>query len=152
MSEVTIVAIVGALATIVVGVAASLAQIFGPAWRDARARAQTRLDEGEQLRYQRALELIESLSRHDIIKTGSSSRDVLLATAAMLATLRAGETKVAEYIQDRAHAVESSQARNPREIGRFSDRLFAYLRGDLSMDELKNSDSESKHAESADGI
>lgn len=133
ISEVALVAIVGASATVLVGLAAALAQVFGPAWRDSRMRRidleATRDDE----RFARAEQLLQSIAETKVSITGSAL-PFMNARARFVSTLRKGEGAVARYV-----AVESVYvAGRQREFfdgaqTTFAENLFGYLRGDVEL-------------------
>jgi len=132
-------ALIGAIPVAVVAVAGSVAQIWGPAWREERAERRRRDAEHDALRNQRALEYIEALSQ-DIGDYGLSPRDwemqVALARSRFVATLRPGEQAVDEYTERQILIYFRDPGNGGRAISAIASKLFAYLRGDIRAADL----------------
>lgn len=142
-------ALIGAIPVAVVAVAGSVAQIWGPAWREERAEKRRRDAEHDALRYQRALEFIEALSE-DIGEYSHTPREwdkqTALARARFVATLRPGEQVVDEYTERQSRIFHNFGNPGPA-INAISSKLFAYLRGDIKAADLTPRTREEEEAE-----
>lgn len=144
MSDVALVALISSTGTVLVALASVAASIWGAAWREARQRKVELEEAAKTLRYTRAMELVSAIAARDVGAAAvKNAWAVTEARARFIATLRPGES-AAEHFTRRmidvvAEGHPSSYARRqdrPRMLEVHSDRLFAWLRGEITASEL----------------
>ena len=131
-SDVVAVAIAGGISTVSVALIGGLANMFGATWRETRASRDERVAREQDLRFERAQNL--STAAYDRSESVGSSAIANLAGTriAFAAVLRKGEQPVADFVtRELARIKETS-----RDVECFTDDLFSYLRGDLTLADM----------------
>lgn len=138
MSDVVAVAIAGGISTVSVALIGGLATVFGATWRETRAQALERVARENDLRYERALALSNALYERTIYNGEREQGMLATARVAFAAVLRPGEQPVADFVtREVARVLRTrvvSGAGSP--VEQFSDDLFGYLRGDLTLAQI----------------
>ncbi len=140
LSDVALVALIGAGATVLVAVANAFTQIFGSTYRDARQRKAERELARDDRRFDRAEALIKATSAAVAGRRATLSGAFMATRAAarteFVATLRKGEGAVATFVTTELIGIDKTVTGAESAVDELADTLFAYLRGDLTLTQL----------------
>jgi hypothetical protein len=136
LSDVTVVAIIGASSTVLVALAASIGQVFGPTWLETRRRKAERLAASEDARFEKAEALVRSLLEYRRWTDEPNLSMRVLARTAFVATLRKGEGVVADFVTRDLNQIDKIDTSKREPVDQFADSIFGYLRGDLSLGDI----------------
>lgn len=141
MADIVLIALVSALGPVLVGVAAALAQIYGPSFRDAKVRRLEREQAEVDVRYERAGEFVGALTDYATAERWADTEGAFRARNRFVATLRSGEWEIEVFT---AKALREVRVQDLDHIARLqrvndiADRLFGYLRGDVPLERMED--------------
>lgn len=136
MSDIALTALISTGGATLVAIAGAVAAIFGPAWRDRAARKLEREAAAETARYEALLGYIEALNAITPVSSNLVRyRDAHLALSRFVSTLRPGEGPAGDVARGLLQVREKS-VYGLDEVQAVSERLFAWLRGEISVTEI----------------
>lgn len=139
MSEVVAVALITGAGTAIVAIGSVITQVWGPVWREGRARAAERADREVGRRYAAALKFVEAVAQ--AASPGAGPRDRWAATTAraeFISTLRPGEEGAERFTRRVLDVVLSPAVKvdKARLLDEHVDLLFRWVRGEVTVDDL----------------